>query len=186
MEKYIKAALYAYPLLQAMEEDYRESIETKALLSYKSQAPAWETAEYLAGEIIQKRRVEWLKERIDRVLERLNDAEKTLLSIRYFGKEKKIKRLLSTSPVCGEYVAWSESKYFRVQKRLAEKVGGMLVCEGVTQEAFEKDFAPFPPFNRIYRFVQEGKDQIVTQSERQWLRLSARKPKRTAMRHSSS
>lgn len=171
MEKYIKAVLYAYPLLKTVGEDYREHIETKALLSYKSQAPAWETAEYIAGEIIQKRRLEWLKERIERVVERLNDVEKTLLAIRYFGKEKKIKRLLSGEPACGEYVKWSESKYFRMQKRLAEKVGAMLVCEGVTKEAFETEFAPLALFSRIYRFVQEGKDQKITQSERQWLRV---------------
>jgi hypothetical protein len=50
--------LYAYPLLEIMEEDYRIHIRNRALLSCLSTAPAEKTAEYIAGEILEKRKID--------------------------------------------------------------------------------------------------------------------------------
>ena len=60
METYLKAVLYAYPLLQTVEKDYADHITNKALLSYESKKSTEELAEYLAEEILRKERLIWL------------------------------------------------------------------------------------------------------------------------------
>ncbi|MBQ8308379.1 MAG: hypothetical protein IJX96_00945 [Clostridia bacterium] len=166
MKNYIKAVLYAYPLLKNVSEDYREHIRNKALLSYRSDKPTIEIAEYIAEEIVEKERLEWLKGRVEEVLAKLDDVERTLLAIRYFGKEKRIKKAVRGGSSFG---AWSERKYFRRQKRLGDKVGGMFVACGVSESVFEREFATMGIFKKIYAFVCEGKDQRITQSERRWI-----------------
>ncbi len=166
MKNYVKAVLYAYPLLKNVHEDYGEHIKNKALLSYRSDKPTEELAEYILSEIEEKKRLEWLKWCVEEVLTRLDDVERTLLAIKYFGKERKIKKA-----TCGGsgFGAWSERKYFRRQKRLGDKVGGMLVSLGVNESVFEKEFLQMGIFQKIYPFVCEGKDQRITQSERRWM-----------------
>ena len=56
MENYVKVALYAYPILRTVSEDYAEHIRNKALLSYDSGKSAEQLAVYLAEEILQKAR----------------------------------------------------------------------------------------------------------------------------------
>lgn len=170
MKNYIKAVLYAYPLLKNVSEDYREHIQNKALLSYRSDKPTIEIAEYIAEEIVEKERLEWLKGRVEAVLAQLDEVERTLLAIRYFGKERKIKKAVqSGGRGTSSFGAWSERKYFRRQKRLGDKVGGMFVACGVSESVFEKEFATMGIFKRIYAFVCEGKDQRISQSERRWI-----------------
>lgn len=120
-------------------------------------------AEYIAGEILEMRRLEWLKAKVEQVLDKLDETEKVLLAIRYFGKRKKIKGLVSGNG------KWSERNYFRRQKRLSEKVGEMLRVYGVTEELFLKEYAALDLFQRIYRFVQEGRDKKVSAEEKRAL-----------------
>ncbi len=173
MKNYVKAALYAYPFLKNVGREYAEHIENKAILSYRSGYTAERLALYLAEEILQKEKLEWLKERIERVLGKLSEVERTLVAIRYFGKERKIKRELADRKRNGEKYAnvWSERKYFRRQNRLSEKVGAMLEGVGVTQEVFEREYAGLDIFKKIYKFVCEGRDRGISKNERQWLRV---------------
>ena len=164
LENYAKAVLYAYPLLQTVGQDYQIHIRNKAVLSYRNSTDAESLAEYLAGEILNMRRLEWLKGRVELILDKLNEEERTLLSIRYFGKGKKMKGLLEDGK------RWSERNYFRRQNRLSEKVGAMLCVFGVTKELFVNEFAGLELFKKIYKFVEEGKDKKISDCERRKIR----------------
>ena len=172
MKNYVKAVLYGYPLLETVSEDYQVHIENKAALSVRTDKSAFELAVELAGEVCEKRDLEWLKGCVESALDMLTDVEKTLITIRYFGKRRKIKKSLlaiDERPKT-EIAAWSERKYFRFQSRLSEKVGAIMNRLGVTEEVFEKKFAKTDIFEKIYRFVCEGKDQKIAQKAWRWVR----------------
>ena len=156
LENYLKAALYAYPLLGTVEEDYTEHIKNKALLSYRSDKTAEELAFYIAKEIVIKNRLVWLKRLIGQVLDKLSEGERALLAIRYFGKKRKKQTPLDKLSQ-QQQNPLSDSKYFRSQKRLGEKVGAMLKNAGLNEEIFKRDFAPLETFARILRFLEEKK-----------------------------
>ena len=149
-----------------MGKDYEEHIRNKALLSYDSSTTAERLAEYLAGEILVKDRLEWLKARVDLVLKKLGDTERTLVAIRYFGVTKHIRDFLKTDGRDSAERVWSERKYFRRQMRLGEKLGAMLVSAGVTKEVYLRDFADVDMFAKIQRFVDEEKDGKISADER--------------------
>ena len=111
MENYVKVILYGYPLLKTVGEDYEAHVRNKAVLSYYS--PAEKLAEYLAEEILEMRRLVWLKGTVEEILGRLQEEECELVSMRYFGQ---IKRLRSFLKKKAEEEGWSERKYFRKQK----------------------------------------------------------------------
>ena len=146
MEKYLKAVLYAYPLLETVEQDYDIHIKNKAVLSYRNDKSAEELAVYIAEEIIRRERFAWLKKTVAKILDTLSEKERSLLELRYFGKRRK--RTSNTLQGQSECVL-SESSYFRAQNRLAEKVGAMLVRAGFTKEVYENDFADTEIFQRV-------------------------------------
>ncbi len=172
VKNYVKAVLYGYPLLESVSEDYQAHIENKAALSVRTDKSALELAVELAGEVCQKKDLEWLKGCVERALDMLTDVEKTLIAVRYFGKRRKIKKGLPSDKMSPktEIAAWSERKYFRFQNRLSGKIGSILFRLGVTEEIFEERFAKTDIFQKIYRFVCEGKDQKIAQSAQRWLR----------------
>ncbi len=163
MENYAKVILYAYPLLETVGKDYAEHIRNKALLSYDSRMGAERLAEYIAGEIIAKEHLEALKQDVDAVLDKLEETEKRLLAIRYFGKGKQLREFLKNERASA---GWSERKYFRQQKKLGEKVAMMLRAVGVTQERFRREFSGLEIFKQITRFVEEGRDEKISAAER--------------------
>lgn len=172
VKNYVKAVLYGYPLLETVSEDYQAHIENKAALSVRTDKSALELAVDLAREVCEKHDFEWLKACVESALDMLTDVEKTLIAVRYFGKRRKIKKTLpqkSELPKT-EIAAWSERKYFRFQKRLFEKVSAILKRLGLTEEVFQAKFAKTDIFEKIYRFVCEGKDQKIAQRAQRWLR----------------
>ena len=146
MENYLKTVLYAYPLLKTVGKDYAEHIRNKAVLSYNSPRTTEDLAEYLAKEILRKNNLLWLKGAIDGVLKRLDDTERALIEMRYFGKKKIPLHKEGEQP-------WSDRKYFRQQQRVGEKVGGMLTVAGVTKEFFETRLEGVELIGKIHRFV---------------------------------
>lgn len=172
VKSYVKAVLYGYPLLKTVSEDYQAHIENKAALSVRTDKSAFELAVELAGEVCQKKDFEWLKGCVEKALDMLTDVEKTLIAVRYFGKRRKMKKSFPCDKELPktEIAAWSERKYFRFQNRLSEKVGSILLRLGVTEEIFEEKFAKTDIFEKIYRFVCEGKDQKIAQRAERWLR----------------
>lgn len=164
MENYVKAVLYAYPLLKTVERDYAEHIRNKAVLSYKSPMTAENLATYIAEEILHRDKLLWLRGLIENVICRLSEEEKTLLSIRYFGKVRKIKSV----PV-EDKKGYSERSYFRKQNRLSEKVAAMLRASGLTEEKFRLELSQIEIFDKIGRCVAKGLDEKITADERRWL-----------------
>ncbi len=169
MKNYAKVVLYAYPLLKTVEEDYETHVKNKALLSYGKNAE--KIATYLAGEILEMRRLEWLKRKVGEVLEKLTEVERTLVAIRYFGKTKRIKALFQKprvdNPLNKKF--WTERTYFRKQQRLGEKLCSLLALCGVTEELFMREYLPIEPFQKIYRGVEAGRDRKISCNERRWL-----------------
>ena len=151
----MKAVLYAYPLLKTVEEDYAEHIKNKAVLSYNSRLTTQELAEYLAGEILHKSRLVWLKEVIEQTLARLSEMERALLKIRYFGKNRKrcLQGLGQAFPKGESPLEWSERKYFRMQQRVGEKTVAMLKLAGVTRTLFDRELAEIDIFRKICRYI---------------------------------
>ena len=147
LENYIKTVLYAYPLLKTVEEDYAEHIKNKAILSYDSRWDAERLTEYLAEEILSKNHLIWLRSMVDKVMDRLSETERALLSIRYFGKARSA-RTFSLQGKEGSVAVWSERTYFRKQQRLGEKVAAMLRVSGVTI---------FPVWIFLRRFTDSSK-----------------------------
>ncbi len=170
MKRYAKVVLYAYPLLATVGKDYEEHVKNKAVLSYDSKWTAEALAEYLAGEILQMRRLEWLKAKVEEVLDGLSAVERTLIAVRYFGKSKRIKALPKKGEQTGDrYGTWTERTYFRKQQRLGEKVTGALRLAGVTEEVYAQDFAEIDFFRKIEGCIAEGKEQKISANERRWL-----------------
>lgn len=155
MENYIKAVLYAYPLLKTVGEDYAEHIKNKAVLSYHSPRGTLHLAEYLAEEILRKNCLLWLKEVIEKTLNKLSDLERTLVGMRYFGHKRKIP--LTYKGKDGVEKPWSERKYFRRQQKLGDKIGGMLTVAGITKPWFEANLLGVELIGKIYRYIEAGK-----------------------------
>ncbi len=147
-----------------MEKDYEEHILNKALLSYDSRDSAESLAEYLAGEVIEMRRLEWLKGRVKEVLRKLTKEERDLVAARYFGEGERLLALRRE----GEK-PWTERTYFRKQRRLGERLASLLTFSGVTEEVFWKDYASMEVFAKIRRCVEEGRDRKISAVERRWL-----------------
>lgn len=135
-----------------MEEDYEEHIRNKALLSYDSRMTAEVLVEYLAGEIIEMRLLEWLKEKTEEVFAQLTEEERILTEGRYFGKRKKLREYLNGKEGNGR--GESARNYFRKQKRLEEKLEKMLVNAGITEEIYFSRLHTVETLSKIYRFLE--------------------------------
>ncbi len=159
LKNYAKIILYAYPLLETVGEDYEEHIKTKAALSYGK--GAFETAAYLVSEILEMRSLEWLKSKVEEVLEKLSETERALLAVRYFGKSKRALSALTE----GE----TERTYFRKQRRLLEKVAALFPLVGLTERVYDEEFAKMRLFSKIARCVEEKRDRRLAVNERKWI-----------------
>ena len=154
MKNYAKIILYAYPLLKTVEKDYEEHIGNKALLSYDGRWTAEQTAEYLAGEILEMRRLEWLKGIVQKILSKLSDLERTLVAIRYFGKRKKITAFLKEEKNSLKRSGWTERSYFRRQAKLGDKISEELALAGLTEEVYLQEFAQMDIFKKVERAMK--------------------------------
>ncbi len=169
MKNYVKILLYGYPLLATVEKDYEEHVRNKALLSYGGNRTAEQLAEYLASEILEMRRLEWLKGKIQEVIEGLDEKERFLLSIRYFGKTRRIKALLQRKGEEGGIASWKARTYFRRQQRLGEALCSRFLAVGITEEVYLRDYADMPLFAKIRKCVEEGRDKKISANERRWI-----------------
>ena len=165
MKNYAKLILYAYPLLKTVEKDYEEHIGNKALLSYDGRWTAEQTAEYLAGEILEMRRLEWLKATVKKTMEGLSDVEKTLLAIRYFGKSKGMKALLQQGKNPSKQGGWTERSYFRKQAKLGEKMTEAFALAGLTEEVFLQEFAEMDIFRKVAKALERKKERRLVRAE---------------------
>lgn len=146
--------LYAYPSLQRMGDAYAQHIRNKALLSCDGRMNTEALAEYLAEEILQKRRLEWLKNTVDEALGLLSDLERTLIEVAFFGAKKKL-RLLTKKKLAAscDLKTWGERTRTRFQTRALEKLKVSLIKAGLTQKRFEEEFLHIELIQKIYRRV---------------------------------
>lgn len=169
MENCVKAILYTYPKLKALEEDYGQHIENKAVLSYRYLGNPCDLAEYIAEEICKKRKLAWLKEQLDEVFDKLSEEEYLLLSIRYFGKISRAKNERACREGAKELLEkyhWSERSYYRKQGRVLKKMIAEVNRIGINKEVFEKEYLQFEFFKAVYRFLNAAKKKIDTPRER--------------------
>ena len=169
MKEYVKTVLYVYPLLKTLGKEYQEHIVNRAVLSYRMSRSVESEVEYLVQEIADKRNLAWLKTCVESVLAQLSDEEKTLIAVRYFGKERTIKKATVAKAVGqnGRRGAMSESTYFRKQNRLLNKVGELLGAVGVDEKTFEALFARLPLFQKVAA-LQVRRESKLSKNERQW------------------
>ncbi|MBQ4269230.1 MAG: hypothetical protein IJB97_06250 [Clostridia bacterium] len=179
MDSYVKAIMYAYPYLEYMEKEYAQHIENKAVLSYAGDQNVERLAEYIVGQVIEKEKIGKLKTLADQVWETLTDVEKTLVAIRYFGAEKKIKRATRATGA-GTFrvdeirerlkTAFSnERNYFRRQQRLLKRLAATFRNLGLTEAAFLSEFGDVAFLRKVFETVKEGKDARLQLNEKRWL-----------------
>ena len=166
MKDHAKIILYAYPLLKTVGKDYEEHIRNRALLSCDGRWTAEKTAEYLAEEILDMRRLEWLKVKVEEILSKLTEEEKILVAIRYFGKKKSKNR--SAKEIL-QGLGWTERSYFRKQARLEGKLGGLFVACGLTEQVYERDYARIDIFQKVARALKNRGDKKISANEQRWL-----------------
>ena len=160
LEKFVKAVLYAYPLLETVEKDYDEHIYNKAILSYKSARSAEVLAEYILGEIVEKKRLVWLKALVQRVLNGLSETERAFISAKYFRKQS----AGLENKKNGESEV-SESTYFRLQQRLGNKVGERFVASGLNKEVFDRDFSQMTIFKELLARIDRQEQRFAKANE---------------------
>ena len=179
MENCVKAILYSYPQLRAIEEGYLQHIRNKAVLSIDGRESAERVAEALAKEIIQKGLVNELYEVASKALSGLTPEENLLLDIRYFGKLDRVKRAFAQkyAGIADEYMRfvhfWSERTYFRKQKKLLAKLAAKFVTLGIDKERFLKDFVGLDGIAPIYMYIELGKDIGLEKKEQAFLHFLA-------------
>ena len=154
MENCVKTVLYAYPVLQRAEEAYAHHIRNRAVLSCDGRMDTEKLTEYLLEEILQKRRLEWLKNTIDEVLNRLNALERALIEAAFLKKRRKIKRVVDKSiKQVLNIKSWSDHTRLRFLNRAFQKVKAMLIAQGLTKTRFEEEFLSIETIGKIYRRV---------------------------------
>ncbi|MBQ9729620.1 MAG: hypothetical protein IJV80_02290, partial [Clostridia bacterium] len=151
MENYAKVILYTYSKMEEMDADLKEHIRFKAFTSYDYRRSTEAIAEYIAEQVISRRTLCELKDKIQKALSSLSSEEQLLLELRYFGglekvvhtvrgclrrsdeptvREKKVCERLSLKRI------WSERSYFRKQKALLEKIEKKLQSVGLSETLF--------------------------------------------------
>ena len=175
MENCVKAILYCYPQLEGIEEGYLQHIRNRAVMSVDGKEPAQKVAEYLALAVLEKAKIRELNRLTVAAMDKLSTEEKLLLSVRYFGKLDRVKRVFAEkyAGIADEKMRtipyWSERTYFRKQKKLLAKLTERFVRLGLTKERFEEEFADLDGIGAIYTYILLGKDLGLEKKERAFL-----------------
>lgn len=152
LKGFTKAVLYVYPTIEEINKAYAEHIRNKAELSYKHFGPAEGLIEYVARQVCKRDKLVWLKQTVRETLDELSDVERALVERRYFCNKK------GTVCALDEIDAWSESTYFRRQKKLEGRIEHRLICKGLTEQVFDEWFAPMEIFRCALRYLQKKEE----------------------------
>ena len=153
MENYVKAMLYAFPKMTAMEEGYSGVIETKAILSHNARKDGEKVLEEIVLEIFKKQRCAQLKRRIYRVLLKLDSKERLLLELRYFRRKRVIREYLKgykTPPFS------SRRSYYRLQAKLLCKLVRNFEKAGLTKEDFKENYDDLDELKWMISHLKKG------------------------------
>ena len=143
-----------YPTIEEIKKAYAEQIRNKATLSYKHYGPAEGLIEYVARQVCKRDKLVWLKQTVGEVLDELTDVERAMVERRYFGKRH------SENHDLDEIASWSESTYFRRQRKLETRLERMLICKGLTEQVFDEWFAPMEIFRCAIRYLQKSEEKV--------------------------
>ena len=140
-----------------MEKSYAEHICNKAVLSYKSTQSTEGLVRYVVKQICRREKLLWLEEILKSVVDGLDETDKALLQIRYFGKKRKNAQ---KGGAFEDIAGWSASKYFRRQNKLEQRIERMLIRCGLTEQVFDEWFAPMEIFRLISTYLQADRDVL--------------------------
>lgn len=155
MKEYVEALLYVYPRLGEMQEDYGQHIENKAILSSNGKTATDRLIEYLAREILEKRKLESIERALRGVIGGLSDRERFLLELRYFRRRS----LLLAGARAFRGKLGSRRNYPRLQERLLKKIGERLRLVGLTEKRFLSEYVEIPCVGAVYRRLLARKAQ---------------------------
>ena len=153
MENYVKAVLHAYPFLKMEREAYIEHVKNKALLSCDGRVNTEKLVEHLAEEILHKRRLEWLEEALEKALSTLNEIERGLVGIRFFGEKRNLKSIWQALEEHYKPKTLGRRKRIRFWEQTLDKLDVALRKAGVTQKCFEEELLDLAIMKRIYKRV---------------------------------
>ena len=160
MENYIKAVLYAYPYLQETTRAYQAHIKTQALFSCDGKMGVEKLAEYLAEEILRKRRLLWVKETVEGVLDACNGWERAMVEVLFFGRKCARKLLIEKYAGQGADLAyWRRCIRGQYQKELLQKVEHGLQNAGLTEELFHKELLEIELLRKSFKYVLKKEER---------------------------
>lgn len=141
---YAKAILFAYPYLDDAVSAIDKQIDKRCRLSFYSTKPCFDYAEKISQLISDKRHLLYLKEKIDKILSRLSEEERSLLGYKYFNNR----------PIDG--FDYKSRKYFRQQIRILGKFKRLLDLSKITEDVFYKEYANVPYIRSILIRLEEA------------------------------
>lgn len=153
--EYVTVLLYAYPAMDRMADAVGESVEIKALLSFRSDRAAEQIAEELVERLCVQMNLEKAKRRIDDILSELTAEEKYLLESKYFRRREELRRLATVSqPIpC-------KRTYFRRQNALFGKIYSKFQLSGMTEAWFMQAFATYDCFITALKKVERREESF--------------------------
>lgn len=134
---YAKVILLAYPYIDDAVAAIDKQIEKRCRLSFYSNKPCEIYADKIAELISDKRYLKLLKEKVDKILERLTEEERILIGYKYF----------KNRPIEG--FDYKSRRYFRQQIRVLNKFTEMLSYIKLTEDAFTKYYSKIPYIKSI-------------------------------------
>ncbi len=151
---HVKAILYSYPVLGALEEAVSVSVENQAALSFRSARPADEIAEQVASRIFTCRALHAIRILMDDIVASLSEEEQFLLEYKYFRRKKVLREKFSDMKL-----TCSERNYFRKQAALLKKTASALLLGGWTRERFERETGGL--FEKLLTALESGREQAL-------------------------
>ncbi len=142
MENYIKASLRVYPYIDSMQEAYAQHIRTKAIMSCDGRTNTEDLAEYLAEQILHKRRLARLKSIVDGALKKLSDPERELVKIIFFQEKRREEWFTAL---------WSARKRLYIQDRVFGKFQAILKNSGLTRSYFDGELLKVELVRKMYK-----------------------------------
>lgn len=154
-----------------MTEDFKEHIQNKAYLSFATKMGTEQFAEYLAGEVIKKKKMEEISLEMDELINKLSEKERFLLEMRYFRRKKKIRLFMES---LGEKALGSRRSYFRNQGKLFDKLCEKLQRRGFTESLFLERYNDLDGITEVMRFISSGKEESLKRKEQELVSLLVR------------
>lgn len=137
---FVKVIMLAYPKCEKIIKEIDDLILKKALSSMQDFSPCEEQCYKIVRLMNRKQLLIELKERVDKLLEKLTEEQIKLLEYKYFKRKSK------------EYFDGLDVKsrmFFRKQDRLIERIGNLLERSGCGDEWFIKRYADWKFFSDL-------------------------------------